>query len=420
VFSRLGNCLLDGGANRFNIGYRQGIDGSPCHHRQVFSRRLPTHAQPNALSRAIEGLRAEGVSFIDLTESNPTHVGIHYPDDLLDGLSDPAALRYEPSPFGLPSARRAVADDQRRRGVEVDPAQVVLTASTSEAYSWLFKLLCSPGDGVLVPRPSYPLFDHLTALDGVSAHPYALEYHGQWAIDVESIAAAPPGIRALLVVSPNNPTGSFLGADELRRITELCRQRGWALIVDEVFADYPLDVAEPLTDIAARSEVLCFTLAGLSKTVGLPQVKLGWCIAGGPAAERDAALSALELVADSYLSVGTPVQWGAAALLTRGAVVRAAIQERTRQNLATLRTIASGFPACDVPRVDGGWSAVLRVPATRSEEALVLELLRREQVLVHPGYFFDFPHEAYVVISLLPPEEVFADAATRMLRLLSC
>ena len=208
-------------------------------------------------------------------------------------LPDARALRYEPHPFGLPSARNAVAADQRRRGARVDPAQVVLTASTSEAYSWLFKLLCDPGEAVLVPRPSYPLFEHLTALEGIRAHPYALEYHGRWAIDVDSIAAAPQDVRAVLVVSPNNPTGSYLDDEELQRLSRLCRERRWALVADEVFADYALDAVHPLTDIAARSEVLSFTLAGLSKSVGLPQLKLGWCIAGGPQPERDAALAAL-------------------------------------------------------------------------------------------------------------------------------
>ena len=386
----------------------------------MFSHRLPPYAEPNALSRAVETLRVEGVPFVDLTESNPTRAEIPYPDDLLTSLADPAALRYEPSSFGLASARRAVAEDQRRRGVTVDPAHVVLTASTSEAYSWLFKLLCNPGDGVLVPRPSYPLFDHLTALEGVRAHPYAIEYHGQWEIDVESLAAAPLDIRALLVVSPNNPTGSFLSAEEFQRVSALCRHRKWALIVDEVFADYPLEASRPLTDVAVRSEVLCFTLAGLSKTIGLPQLKLGWCIAGGPAAERDAALTALEVIADSYLSVGTPVQVATPTLLRSGASIRASIQGRIRRNLSTLRAIAAGFPASEVLRADGGWSAVLRVPSTRGEESLVLDLLRAERVLVHPGYFFDFPREAYLVVSLLPPEESFTDAVARLLRFAQC
>ena len=368
------------------------------------------------MSRAIEGLRAKGSPITDLTESNPTRAGIPYPNGLLAPLAGVEALRYEPHPLGLPSARVAVADDQRRRGARVDPAHVVLTASTSEAYSWLFKLLCNPGEAVLVPRPSYPLFEHLTALEGIRAHPYALEYHGRWAIDIDSIAAGPRDVRAVLVVSPNNPTGSYIGTEELQSVSGLCRERKWALIVDEVFADYPLDACDPLTDIAAQSDVLTFTLGGLSKSVGLPQIKLGWCSVGGPAPDRDAALGALELIADSYLSVGTPVQVAARHLLQAGTSIRAAIQNRIRRNLATLRTIVGRHPACDLFRVEGGWSAVLRVPSTRSEEQWVLDLLHTERILVHPGYFFDFPREAYLVVSLLPPDAAFEDAAVRLLR----
>jgi len=386
----------------------------------VFSRRLPPHAEANALSRALDTLRAEGAQIADLTESNPTRAAIPYPDGLLASLAGAEALRYEPHPFGLSSARGAVAEDQRRRGARVDPAHVVLTASTSEAYSWLFKLLCNPGEAVLVPRPSYPLFEHLTALEGIRAHPYALEYDGRWAIDLDAIAAAPADVRAVLVVSPNNPTGSYLNDEELQRLASLCLERRWALVADEVFADYPLDATNPLTDIAARSEVLSFTLAGLSKTVGLPQLKLGWCIAGGPARERDAALAALELIADSYLSVGTPVQVATRQLLEAGASIRAAIQERIRRNLAMLRAAAVPYPACDVLRAEGGWSAVLRVPATRSEEHVSLDLLRSERILAHPGYFFDFPREAYLVVSLLPPHDLFEDAAARLLRFVNC
>lgn len=382
----------------------------------MFSDRLPPHAERNALSGAIETLRAGGAHIADLTESNPTRAAIPYPTGLLTPLADAEALRYEPHPLGLLSARVAVAEDQRRRGAVVDPAHVALTASTSESYSWLFKLLCNPGEAVLVPRPSYPLFDHLTALEGIRARPYALEYHGRWAVDLDSIAAAPSDVRAVLVVSPNNPTGSYLTAEELQRISTLCRERKWALIADEVFADYPLDAGDPLTDIAARSEVLSFTLGGLSKTAGLPQVKLGWCIAGGPAPDRDAALGALEFIADSYLSVGTPVQVAARPLLQAGASVRAAIQRRTRRNLSTLRAAAGRYPACDVLRADGGWSAVLRVPSTRSEEQWVLDLIHAERILVHPGYFFDFPREAYLVISLLPPDDLFEEASARLVR----
>lgn len=384
----------------------------------MISRRIP-QLEPNALARAVAALRARGAAIADLTESNPTRAEIPYPADLLAPLADPAAFQYEPHPFGLPAARAAVAADHARRGVAIDPAQVVLTASTSEAYSWLFKLLCDAGDAVLVPRPSYPLFEHLTALDGVRAAPYELEYHGRWSIDAASLLAAPEGTRAVLAVSPNNPTGSYLSAEELAALTRICRDRRWALIVDEVFADYPLDAREPLTDIAARADVLTFSLAGLSKTVGLPQLKLAWIVAGGPPEARDAALGSLEIVADSYLSVATPVQVAAPYLLRAGEAVRDAIHRRVRQNLGALRTAARGCPSCDVLRAEGGWSAVVRVPATRREDALVVDLLERERILVHPGYFFDFPREAYLVISLLPPPAVFADACARLLRFVS-
>jgi hypothetical protein len=385
----------------------------------MFSTRLPPHGDVNRLSRILAALRTARVAIVDLTASNPTDAGIAYPDGLLAVLSDARGLRYAPEPLGLPSARAAVAADQARRGAEIDPADVVLTSSSSEAYSWLFKLLCSPGEGVLVPRPSYPLFEHLTRLEGIQAAPYALEYHGRWSIDFESLAVAPPDVRAVLVVSPNNPTGSYITPAELQRLTDLCRDRGWALVADEVFADYALDAASPVTDLAWRSGVLAFTLAGLSKSVGLPQLKLGWIVVGGPRAARDEALAALELIADTYLSVGTPVQLALPDLLRAGAAVRAAIQERTSRNLRAARSIAAGHPACDLLRVEGGWSAVIRVPATRGEERLVLDLLENEHILVHPGFFFDFPREAYVVISLLPPEDVFADAVARVLRFVS-
>jgi aspartate/methionine/tyrosine aminotransferase len=380
------------------------------------SSRLPRESAPNALSLAVDALRRSGTSYIDLTESNPTRAGISYPGDLLRSLSAPDALRYQPHPLGLASAREAVAADHARRGASVDPGQVVLSASTSEMYAWLFKLLCDAGESVLVPRPSYPLFEHLTRLEGVRAESYRVEYHGRWEIDVESVAAAPAGTRAVLLVSPNNPTGSFVSARELEALVRICRDRDWALIVDEVFADYVLDAVNPVTDIAARADVLTFSMGGASKSLGLPQVKLGWTLVGGPAADRATALEGLELIADTFLSVSTPVQVAAADLLERGAAVRAAIQTRIRANLAAARQIAARHPSCDLLPVEGGWSAVVRVPATKPEEHLVLDLLSRERVLVHPGYFFDFEHEAFLIVSLLVPEMDFADAFVRTLR----
>lgn len=356
---------------------------------------------------------------MDLTESNPTRAGFDYPAGLLRPLADTAALRYEPEPFGLASARAAVAADQARRGAHAQPSQVVLTSSTSEAYSWLFKLLCNPGERVLVPRPSYPLFEHLTRLEAVDAAPYDLEYHGRWRLDSDSVVhAATPSTRAVVVVSPNNPTGSFLTARELEWLDTFCAERHLALVADEVFADYVLDAsADRATDVALRAGALAFTLGGLSKSVGLPQLKLGWIIVGG--ARRDAALHALELIADSYLSVSTPVQVAAAELLARGAAIRDVILSRLRENLSALRATAVRVPSCDVLACEGGWYAVVRVPATRTEDDLVLGLLDRERILVHPGYFFDFPREAFLVVSLLPRPDQFADAAARMLQFAS-
>jgi len=382
----------------------------------MLSRRLPPHADTNALSRAIAERCAAGRSILDLTESNPTRAGFRYPPDLLRPLSSEASLRYEPHPCGLPSAREAVARDHARRGVAIDPGHIVLTASTSEAYTWLFKLLCDPGDAVVVPRPSYPLFEHLTALEGVRAAPFSLEYHGRWEIDFATLKDAPSGTRALVIVSPNNPTGSYVNAREVEQLFALCRDRGWVLIADEVFADYPLEIDAPLTDLAAHADVLTFSLGGLSKTVGLPQLKLAWLVAGGPPEACARALAGLELIADSFLSVSTPVQIGAPSLLECGAAIRSQIHQRVRDNLAMLRDAASSFPACDVFKIEGGWSAVVRVPATRAEDQLVLGLLDAEGIVVHPGYFFDFPREAFLVMSLLPQTEILREGVLRVLR----
>ena len=382
----------------------------------MFSNRLPGHAEVNALSQAVASLRTAGTAFVDLTESNPTRVGLPYPADLLNACATDRALCYDPQPFGLRSAREAVAADYARRGVTVDATDIVLTASTSEAYSWLFKLLCHPGDAVLIPQPSYPLFEHLTRLEAVRAVPYRLDYHGRWDIDLGSMASAPDDVRAVLLVSPNNPTGSFVSPREAAALAAICRERGWAMVADEVFAEYALEASSPATEVARDLGVLSFTLGGASKSLGLPQVKLAWMIAGGPPSPRTDALSALELIADTFLSVNTPVQVAAADLFQRGALVRESIQRRIARNLAAARECVRHYPSCEVLRAEGGWSIVLRVPATRTEEALALGLLQQERVLVHPGFFFDFPHEAFIVLSLLPPEMIFVDAFERVLR----
>jgi alanine-synthesizing transaminase len=380
------------------------------------SARLPANLEPNALARAVEAKRRRGAVVTDLTESNPTRVGLSYPPALLAALADPQGLAYDPLPLGRWPARAAVAADFRRRGIVLSADRVALTASTSEAYALLFKLFCDAGDAILVPRPSYPLFEHLARLESVTALTYDLEYHGAWRIDIDSVRrAAGPRVKALLIVSPNNPTGSFLHRDDLAALSEICATHGWPIIGDEVFADYGLEPSPAATSVMAASDVLTLSLGGLSKSAGLPQMKLGWIGFGGPAAQVDAALAAYEIIADTYLSVSTPVQMAAASLIEHGAVVRAQILARVQENLATLRALAAAYPSINVLPVEGGWSAVLQVPAVRSEEALVLELLDQDDVLVHPGYFFDFPREAYLVTSLLPPPAIFAPAITRLL-----
>lgn len=383
----------------------------------MFSSRLPRQLEPNRLTQAIRRACIEGRPLIDLTTSNPTSVGLPYPEHMLAALAGPAANTYEPDPRGLESARVAVAADYVRRGISVASNRIVLTASTSEAYSFLFKLLCaSTGDAVLVPTPSYPLFEHLAGLDGVEPRPYRLEYHGGWTLDESTVDEAwTENVRAVLAVSPNNPTGSVLARPELEWLTERCAERDAALIVDEVFADYRFTDTGAGSTRADPPATLIFRLGGLSKSAGLPQVKLGWIAADGPQALVDAALERLDVICDTYLSVSTPVQVAAPELIALGAEVRDLIRARVRGNYEALKTLAAGDPAVEVLRADGGWSAVVRVPSTRSEEDLAVDLLEHAGVVVYPGFFFDFAHEAFLVLSLLPEPAAFAAGVRRIL-----
>jgi alanine-synthesizing transaminase len=385
----------------------------------MFSDRLPRELTTNRLTAAVAERRRLGEPIIDLTQSNPTRAGFDYPADLLAPLADPRALRYEPNGLGSMDARRAIAADYGRRGIAVAPERVVLTGSTSEAYSVLFKLLANAGDEVLVPRPSYPLLDHLTRLDLVTTRLYDLEYHGVWSIDFASVESAVSArTRAAMVVSPNNPTGSFVSAADFDRLTGLCAPRGMAIIADEVFADYELEpgAASAAGRPAADRRVLTFTLGGLSKSIGLPQVKLAWLAVSGPDAQADAALERIELICDTYLSVSTPVQLATPALLERGAGVRAEIAARIAANHGRLLSMSADVACCRVLRCEGGWSAVLQVPTLEPEEALVVRLLVEDGVLAHPGFFFDFRRESFLVVSLLTPEPAFADGVSRILR----
>lgn len=356
----------------------------------MYSRRLTWDSPANPLSELLARKRAAGETLLDLTESNPTHAGFTYPEVRFD---DPRIMQYDPASFGLLSARERVAAEY---GVAVE--RVVLTTSTSEAYSWLFKLLCDADDEVLVPRPSYPLFDYLAALESVVAKPYSLIYDDGWFLDLHGIEIT-ERTRAIVVVNPNNPTGSYLKATEVDYLVALARKHDLAIISDEVFSDYALS-GDGVRSLLHIEDTVTFCLNGLSKLIGLPQMKLGWIIANDTG-----ALEKLELIADTYLSVGSPVQCSLPQLLDMKRGIQEQIMRRVRENLALVPSAR---------RVEGGWYAVLQVPRTRSEEQWTLELLEHHNVLVQPGYFYDFDSEAFLVLSLLTPPEVFREGLRRL------
>ena len=384
----------------------------------MFSSRLHWDLQTNPLARLLDAARQEGAAILDLTESNPTRAGLAYPErEIIEALGQPESLAYEPAPAGLPPAREAVADDYRARGLPMQPARILLTASSSEAYSYLFKLLAEPGDEILIPRPSYPLFEFLAAFESVRAVAYPLRYHGGWSVDVEAVASAiTPRTRAIVLVNPNNPTGSFLKRDELDALMALCETHNLAIISDEVFSDYAF-APDPnrVPSLAGEDRVLGFCLGGLSKAAGLPQMKLGWIALAGPPGLQEAARARLELIADTYLSVGTPVQHALPRLLSLGKQVRDQIHRRVLENLDFLKTAISPSSPCNLLDVEGGWYAILQVPRTRSEEQWCLDLLEKDAVLLQPGYFYDFESEAYLVVSLLTPPHNFSAGIRRLL-----
>jgi len=360
---------------------------------------------------------------INLAESNPTRVDAALPGgDILPALARPGCLSYEPDPRGLPSARAAVAAWYSSCGLTVDPADIFLSASTSEAYGWLFKLLADPGDSVLVPKPGYPLFEYLAGLEGVESIPYPLEYRHPrgWRTDLDALESALWSKRpkAVVLIHPNNPTGSYVDPGERPRILELCRAAGAAVIADEVFLPYALEDG-PEPGFAGETGTPCFVLNGLSKLLGLPQMKLGWIVLAGPKEYREEAAARLEIVADTYLSTGAPVLHAAPELLPRAPDFVRVLRSRLSSNLALLKDILEGeLSPYRVLRCSAGWTAVLEVPRVTSEEDLALGLLREERVFVHPGYFFDFPREAFLTVSLLPGPEDFREGAERLRRYL--
>jgi alanine-synthesizing transaminase len=381
----------------------------------MFSSRFHWDFRPNRLTLAIEAKRRTGARVLDLTESNPTRASLTYPPEIVRAFADDGMLVYEPAPAGTPAARQAVSAYYAARESRVAVERILLTASTSEAYAYLFKLLCNPGDRVLVPRPSYPLFEFLGNMESVEVRQYPLVYHGGWAIDMEAVAAlVTERTRAVVVVNPNNPTGSYVKRAELAALQKLCAERGMALISDEVFSDFSLSSdPERVRTLAEVEDCLAFSMSGLSKIAGLPQMKLGWIVVSGPSDLRAAAMEKLEWIADTYLSVSTPVQCAAARLLQAGEAVQRQIRERCAQNLAFAREALAGS-AANILAVEGGWYITLQVPRIRSEEEWALLLLDRENVLVQPGFFYDFAREAFLVLSLLTEGAVFREGIGRL------
>lgn len=378
----------------------------------VFSRRTAYDPELNSVTRALVDRRARGLPVCDLTQSNPTSTGLPYDERaILGALANPLAMRYAPHALGLESARSAVSDLQRELGFDVSAERTLLTSSTSEAYSFLFKLLCDPGDEIVIPRPSYPLFEHLATLESVRTASYPLAYDGAWHIDFDSLQRCLGSqTRAIVVVNPNNPTGSFLKLDELARLAGF----GLPIISDEVFASFAFSAdARRARSVLLTDEVLVFALGGLSKLAALPQMKLAWTCARGPQPALEVAFQRLELIADTFLSPNTPVQHALPDILAARAPVERALNARLQRNFAALN-LAFADSAAKPLFLEGGWYATLRLPAIRDEVSWVLTLLEEDGVLTQPGWFYDFVDGPVLVLSLITDESQFALGVSRI------
>lgn len=386
----------------------------------MFSHRTNWHLAPNALTRALKELRSSGDQIFDLTISNPTEARIRPdPDAVLAALANPEAIHYDPQPRGLLEARNAVCRYYHdAHGVfDLDPQRIVLTTSTSEAYSYVFKLLCNPDDEILVPKPSYPLFEFLAELSDVKLVAYPLLYDHGWQIDFDSLyKAATSRTRAVILVHPNNPTGSYVAAPETAALNDFCRDHNTALIVDEVFLDYAHD-GNSRQSFAGNAGALTFTLSGMSKISALPQMKFAWVSTSGPEELVRDADARLEVIADTYLSMNTPVQLAAPFFLDLRRTIQPLLLDRVRVNLAEIDRQLTHHPVCSRLQVDGGWYAILRVPALESDEDLAIRLLRHAHVSVHPGHFYDFPTDGHLVLSLITAPDILREGVRRLLPL---
>jgi alanine-synthesizing transaminase len=375
----------------------------------MFSDRTAWNLEPNPLSEALADRLSSGKPVIDLTESNPTKCGFYFKAErVLGALSHPESVHYDPVPQGLLTARSTVVDYYQARNCAINVNDIFLTTSTSEAYSFLFRALCNPGDEVLIPQPGYPLFNFLADIQDVATIRYPLIYDYGWQIDFHALRRAiTPRTRAIIVVNPNNPTGHFCKADDMHRLNQICLEGDLALVADEVFLDFSFG-KDILPTFASNNKALTFTMSGLSKISGLPQMKVAWLIATGPEALKQQAIARLEMIADTYLSMNTPMQLALPVLLELRDNFQQQCVERTRKNLVHLDKLVSTQKLCTRLNLEGGWYAILKVPLTGSDEDLALELLNARGVYVHPGHFYDFPADGYLVVSLITPELPFA------------
>jgi alanine-synthesizing transaminase len=385
----------------------------------MFSERTNWKLTHNRLTEALEQVVASGARLLDLTISNPTRAGLRYDAaPILQSLSSPQAMDYDPQPKGLLSARAAVASYYHtEHAAFLKPEHLILTTSTSEGYSFVFRLLCNPGDELLVPKPSYPLFEFLADLQDVKLVSYPLLYDHGWQMDFPSLQKAVTSrTRAVVVVHPNNPTGSFVHPDELDLLNNFSREHSLALIADEVFLDYAHNrVARK--SFTANQDALTFTLSGVSKISALPQMKLAWIVTSGPEADLEAAQARLEIIADTYLSMNAPVQSATPALLDQRKNIQPQLLDRVLGNLAELDRQLAAQKTCQRLSVEGGWYAALRVPVTQTDEELAVDLVRRKFVLIHPGHFYDFPNDGYLVLSLITPPDDFREGIQRLLEI---
>jgi alanine-synthesizing transaminase len=386
-----------------------------------YSERLSWSFSSNPFSKLVEESRNAGVPLIDLTVSNPTEVLGDYPHlEIGRAYANVKDFTHRPNPLGARESRRVVARYYEQRELAISPDQILLTASTSEAYSLLFKLFCNSRDEILAPLPSYPLFEYLAALESAHIVPYRLVYDGSWYIDFAHLQRQiSPRTRAVIVVNPNNPTGSFLKKFEAEALLDVAQQHNLPIISDEVFMDYSFGAdADRVKTLIGHESVLSFSLNGLSKAAGMPQMKLAWIALNGPEDERQVARERLELLLDTYLSVGTPVQCALPELVEIGERIQEQIRFRTAQNLNAVHDLLEGSPACCL-HCEGGWSAIIQLPRRLSEEEWITRLVNDQHVIVQPGYFFDMPSEAYIVVSLITQPDGFLEGIRRVRQLAS-